>query len=138
MSAFRGKADIIQCVAECPLWVISGLFGVPPRMSAFGGKADITIEASTGRSGWFFRDKGGGGRESEPARAGCLSPCEHPDYFLMGLLFRREIYLLATECAGITECAAHGTHRNLSKLLTVFFGHFKSRYYAHRPNTMQD
>ncbi len=38
----------------------------------------------------------------------------------------------------ITECATHGTHRNLSKLLTVFIGHFKSRIYARLPYIMQD
>jgi len=28
-------------MAECPLWVINGLFSTIPKMSAFGGKADI-------------------------------------------------------------------------------------------------
>ena len=53
-------------------------------MSAFGGKADITIEANTGRSGWFFpegtpypRDTQGGAGESLPDR-------ERPAYFSEG------------------------------------------------------
>ena len=28
---------------ECPLWVISGHLSVRPRMSAFGGKANIAL-----------------------------------------------------------------------------------------------
>ena len=46
----RGQPHNVQC----PLWVKSRPFATTLRMSAFGGKADITIAASTGRSSLIF------------------------------------------------------------------------------------
>ncbi len=35
------KPRLGRVVPQCPLWVISGRFAAPSRMSAFGGKADV-------------------------------------------------------------------------------------------------